>query len=292
MLKYILITPARNEERTIENTIKALISQTMKPEKWIIVSDGSTDATDEIVKKYTVANEWITLLRSDDNSKRTFSAKARCFEYAYQSISHMEYDIIGNLDADITVDDEYFEFLLRKFSENSNLGVAGTPFREEGYNSLIDSNEGEFHVAGGCQLFRKECYHDIGGYPKVWTGIDWIAVTTARMKGWETRSFPEKFFFHHRKLGTGGKNIFRAKYEYGCKDYCFGGHPLWQAFRAIYQINKKPYIVGSFLISLGYMVSVFTFRKKLVSKELASFHRKEQMRKLKKIIQTKLSAPK
>ena len=289
MLKYVLITPARNEEKTIEGTIQSVLSQTVKPERWIIISDGSTDETDTIIKKYAEKFRWIYYIRSPEREDRNFAGKASSFDLGYKKLSDVEYDIIGNLDADITIDADYFEYLLDRFSENKKLGVAGTPFREKDYDSTTDSHEGENHVAGGSQLFRKECYEDIGGYQKVrGGGVDWIAVTTARMKGWHTRSFKDKYFYHHRTLGTGNKNIFIAKYSYGRKDYDLGGHPLWELFRVIYQMVKKPYIIGGILILLGYTLSYITLRKRSISSEFIKFHRKEQIIKLRSIIRKKI----
>ena len=107
---------------------------------------------------------------------------------------------MGNLDADVSFEPGYMEFLMQKFSEDTELGVAGTPFTQDGgYDSSKDSFEGENYVAGPCQLFRRECFQEIGGYvPNRAGGVDWIAVMTARMKGWKVRSFAEKRFHHHR----------------------------------------------------------------------------------------------
>src|SRR5574337_1133569 len=185
---YVLITPARNEESFIEKTIQSIISQTLLPTKWIIVSDGSTDRTDEIGKKSLPEYSWIELIRMPELRDRSFAAKVSCFNTGYEQLKNIEYDIIGNLDADISFEKDYLEFLLDKFLIESDLGVAGTPFIENGYSSVADSFEGEKHVAGGCQLFRRECFEDVGGYiPIKGGGVDWVAVTTARMKGWKTQ---------------------------------------------------------------------------------------------------------
>ncbi len=203
ILKYVLITPARNEEDNIEKVINSVTSQKVLPEKWVIVSDGSTDRTDGIVKKYLQNNHWIELLRMPDHTDRHFAAKVKCFNAGYAKVKNIEFDIIGNLDADITFDQDYFKYLLSKFSEDPKLGLAGTPFVEDGkhYDYRFTNIE---HVSGACQLFRRECFEEIGGYvPIKGGGIDWTAVTTARMKGWKTRTFTEKICLHHRKMGTG-----------------------------------------------------------------------------------------
>lgn len=162
-LKYVLITPARNEEAFIEQTIRSVIAQTVLPLKWIVVSDGSTDGTDGIVKKYAAEHRWIELLRMPERMERHFGGKAHAFNAGYVRVRELKYDIIGNLDADITFEEDYISFLLCKFVENPQLGVSGTPFNEESqkYDYRFTSIE---HVSGACQLFRRECFEVIGGY--------------------------------------------------------------------------------------------------------------------------------
>lgn len=284
-LSYVLITPARNEADNIEKTINSVISQTIKPNKWIIVSDASTDNTDNIVKKYLSNYDWIKLIRMPEKRDRQFAAKVECFNSGFKELKGISYDIIGNLDGDISFENDYLEFLLKKFEENQNLGVAGTPFIENEYDTTADSFEGEYHVAGGCQLFRKECFKQIGGYKKIrGGGIDWTAVTTARMMGWETRSFNEKYFFHHRALGTGESNQVYSLFSYGKKDWFLGNHPLWEVLRICYRMTKKPYLLGGFILGYGYFYGLFTSMERSASKDLIKFHRKEQMKKLSLII--------
>lgn len=283
-LSYVLITPARNEEAYIEKTIQSVIAQTVRPVKWVIVSDGSTDRTDILVKKNIDSNRWIQLVRMPEHRDRHFAAKAHCFNAGYQSVKDVSYDIIGNLDADITFDKTYFEFLLNKFAENKQLGVAGTPFSEGNshYDYRYASTE---HVSGACQLFRRECFEKIGGYiPIKGGGIDWTAVTTARMKGWETRTFTERTCFHHRKIGTGDSNTLIAQFKYGQKNYFLGGHPLWQILRSIYQMTNKPYVIGGLLLFAGYTWGFLSGMERPVSHELMEFNRSEQMERLKKIL--------
>src|SRR6266436_9908942 len=202
--RCLLITPARNEEKNLERTIAAMIAQTIRPVKWIIINDGSTDATPQIVDRYAGAYDWIERFDMPAHRDRSFAAKAHCLNAAWRRVAALDYGVVGNVDADVTFEEDYLEFLLQRFAENPRLGVAGTPFREEsGYDSASDSFEGANHVAGGCQLFRRACFEDVGGYvPNKAGGVDWIAVTTARMKGWQTQSFSERYFFHHRRLGT------------------------------------------------------------------------------------------
>jgi glycosyltransferase involved in cell wall biosynthesis len=286
-LKYVLITPARNEEAYIEKTIQSVISQTVLPEKWVIVSDGSTDRTDEIVKQYIAENAWIELIRMPEHRDRQFAAKVHCFNAGYEKVKDVKYDIIGNLDADISFEEDYFEFLLSKFKGDQGLGVTGTPFVEDGkhYDYQFTNIE---HVSGACQLFRRECFEEIRGYvPIKGGGIDWTAVTTARMKGWKTRTFTEKVCFHHKKMGTGNTSALMTSFRQGYKDYFLGGHPLWQLFRTIYQMSKKPYIIGGLLLFFGYNWAYISRVERPVSQELMEFHRREQIQRLKKALKLK-----
>jgi glycosyltransferase involved in cell wall biosynthesis len=284
-LAYVLITPARNEELFIEKTIESVTRQTILPRKWVIVNDGSTDATAGIVARHAAKYGWMELLNLPIRQDRSFAAKVHAFNAGFERVKNLEYDVIGNLDSDLSFDADYCEFLLNKFEENASLGVAGTIFREEGYSSETDSFEGQNHVAGGCQLFRRRCFQDIGGYiPNRAGGIDWIAVTTARMMGWTTRSFREKSFFHYRSLGTAERSLVASMFSYGEKDYYLGGHPVWELFRVGYRATKKPYLLGSMALLLGYVSAFLRQMERPVSDELMRYHRKEQMSKLKSIL--------
>jgi biofilm PGA synthesis N-glycosyltransferase PgaC len=282
---YVLITPCRNEARLIEETIKSVVAQTVLPLKWVIVNDGSTDATGEIVARYAAKHSWIEVVNRPVRKERHFAAKVEAFNAGQERVKHLSYEIIGNLDADVSLDADHFEFLLSKFSQGERLGVAGTVFREpDGYNSGTDSFEGQSYVSGQCQIFRRRCFEEIGGYvPSKAGGIDWMAVTTARMVGWKTRSFREKCFLHHRPLGTAERGMTASAFAYGKKDYILGGHPVWQVFRCTYRMTKRPYLMGGIALFAGYVTGFLGRAERPVSPELMRFHRREQMLKLKAI---------
>ena len=286
--RYVLITPARNEEAFIRKTLDSVVQQTFPPIKWVIVNDGSSDNTARIVQEYTARYPWIELVNLPPRKERHFAAKVHAFNAGQERVRNLDYEVIGNLDSDVSLDPDHFEFLLTKFKDEPRLGVAGTVFREEGgYNSGTDSLEGQFYVSGQCQIFRRQCFEEINGYfANKAGGIDWIAVTTARMKGWKTRSFNEKSFFHHRHLGMAERSVLAASYSYGAKDYILGGHPLWEAFRVCYRMTKRPYIVDGIALGLGYTSAALRRLKRPVSNELMAFHRREQIRKLKVIVKS------
>jgi poly-beta-1,6-N-acetyl-D-glucosamine synthase len=280
---YVIVTPARNEARSIEMTIRSVVEQTVRPLRWVIVSDGSTDATDDIVKQHAAEHDWIELVRMPERQERHFAGKVYAFNAGQARVQDLPYQVIASLDADITFEADYFSFLLQRLAADPALGLVGTPFSETGnetYDYRFVSIE---HVSGACQVFRRECFEAIGGYVPVKGGaIDNIAVITARMKGWKTRTFTEKICQHHRAMGTAQVSPLQAKFKFGGKDYAIGNHPAWELFRAAYQSTKKPLLLGGLALGAGYFWAALCRAERPVSRELITFHRKEQMERLKK----------
>jgi biofilm PGA synthesis N-glycosyltransferase PgaC len=287
--KYVLVTPARNEERYIGATIEAVRAQTIRPRRWVIVDDGSTDRTGDIAEEYARSNEWIEVVRRPQRQQRSFAGKAHAFNAGFERVREMDFACIGSLDADVTFEPDYFEHLLKKFQSSDRLGLVGTGMIEEGYDPLKESFFNEEDVFGACQLFRRSCFEAVGGYTPVrGGGIDWIAVRTARMKGWQTRCFLDKSFYHHRPMGATESNVLRARFEYGQKDYYLGNHPLWEIFRIAFQLTARPYVIGGLLIMTGYLSGVVTRMKRPLSPELMAFHRREQLGRLRGLITKRL----
>jgi poly-beta-1,6-N-acetyl-D-glucosamine synthase len=281
---YVLITPARNEAAFIEGTIKSVIAQTVRPLKWVIVSDGSSDGTDDIVKKYAAEHPWIELVRTPERAERHFAGKVHAFNAGYARVKNIDYDVIGNLDADITFEPNYFEYLLNKFAANTALGVAGTPFREGSFQYDYRFANVE-HVSGACQLFRRSCFESIGGYvPLKVGGIDLVAVTTARMKGWHTRTFLDTTCLHHRKTQSGEHGNLGRTFKSGYHDYLMGVHPFWQFSSSIYQAARRPILVGGGFLLAGFVWAALTRAERPVSKDFVAFRHREQMLRLGQIL--------
>jgi glycosyltransferase involved in cell wall biosynthesis len=289
VLKYALITPAWNEEAHLNELIRSVAHQTILPVCWVIVSDGSTDRTDAIVKSAAEQYPWIRLLRRERTSERHFAGKAHAVNEAYESLGGLDFDLVGNLDADMTLPPDYYEFLIGKFIETPELGVAGTPFVEDADRPEAHSYAHDFadlnHVSGACQFFRRRCFDEIGGYtPVKQGGIDWVAVTTARMQGWKTRTFVEKASLHHRAMGTADRTLLRARFHHGQKDYMVGGHPLWQVLRGVFQMKNPPLVLGGLCLILGYASAWAMRTPSPVPRALREFHRREQADRLRRFI--------
>jgi glycosyltransferase involved in cell wall biosynthesis len=293
-MKYVLITPARNEEAFIGRTLEAVTSQSQLPERWVIVDDGSTDRTAEIVTGYAAKFPWILLVRRAKREGRNFAAKAEAVNSALAQMKDVEFEVLGNLDADTSFPPDYMKFLMEKFSEDPRLGLAGTPFTQDGgYDSTKDSFEGENYVAGPCQLFRYRCWQEIGGYvASRGGGVDWIAAMSARVKGWTVRAFAEKRFHHHRSMGTAETGVVGALFDYGERAYSLGWSPVWQLCRCVYRLPKKPYVVGGLALWVGYCWAALRRAPRPASEEIIRFHRAEQMEKLKSIVRSVLKMKK
>jgi poly-beta-1,6-N-acetyl-D-glucosamine synthase len=282
---YVLVTPARNEAEFIELTIQSVVAQSVRPAKWVIVSDGSTDGTNDIVMKYASAHPWIELVQMPERQERHFAGKALAVNTGYKRLVEMQYNVVGNLDADVSFDQDYFGFLMSRFAENPKLGVGGTAFREGDltYNYEFVGIE---HVSGMCQMFRRECFEAIGGYAAIRSGgIDLIAVLSARAKGWETRTFVEKSFVHHRSQGRALHSGLLERLHLGRKDYLLGNHPMWEIFRSLYQMQRRPYVVGGLLVLASYLWNWFRGVERTISEELMALRRSEQLKRLKLVMQ-------
>lgn len=280
---YVLITPARNEEAFIELTIKSMLAQTVKPLKWVIVSDGSTDRTEEIIRKYSVSNPWIELVRMAHRAERHFAGKVYAFDAGYAKTKDLNPDVVGNLDADVSFEPEHFQSLLAKFAEDPDLGVGGAPFKEgsQQYDYRFSNIE---NVWGGCQLFRRQCFEAIGGYMPLKGGcIDHIAVVSARMKGWKTRTFTDRVCVHHREMGTAQQGLLKAKFRLGGKDYSVGNHPVWELFRTLYQMSKPPFVLGALALAAGYAWSWVQRKERPLSRDIVAFVRQEQLQRLQRV---------
>jgi poly-beta-1,6-N-acetyl-D-glucosamine synthase len=280
---YVIVTPARNEAQYIELTIKSVLAQTVRPLKWVIVSDGSTDGMDDIVSRYAAEYPWIELQRMPERRERHFAGKVHAFNAGYARMTGMQYEVIVNLDADISFEKDYFSFLLQRLAEDPLLGLVGGRLVDAASNQdCYDYNyTGIEHVSGACQVFRRDCFEAIGGYrPMKAGGIDLVAVLSTRAKGWRTRTFAEKAYLHYRPMSAAHANGLRERLHTGYKDYLLGSHPWWEVFRSLYQMQKWPYLLGGISIFLGYFWMYLRRAERTIPEELIEFRRKEQMQRL------------
>jgi glycosyltransferase involved in cell wall biosynthesis len=282
---YVLITAARDEELHIPDTIRSVAAQTIKPKKWIIISDGSTDRTDDIIKHYSKHYDFIFYLRKERVEQRNgFASKVYALQCGHEMIKGGEYHFIGHLDADVSFEESYFECLLRKFKEDRRLGICG--------GFIYEKNDGEFKsrasnrtysVAGAVQLFRRECYEEIGGLkPLEVGGEDWYLEIMARMKGWKVESFADMKVFHHKKSHQ-VRGVFKEALRQGKMDYMLGSHPLFEVAKSLRRFKERPFPIHPLLRMAGFGWAYLSRERRPVSMEIVAYLRKDQLERLKAI---------
>ncbi len=277
---YVLVTAAYNEEENIGKPIESVLAQTELPRRWVIVSDGSLDKTDEIVQGYAEKHDFIRFVRVTRPPGRSFRTKVMALQAGMKFLEDVPYKFIGNLDADISVGPSYFADLIAQFEGNPELGIAGGfVCEEEGGEFRSRSSNRTYSVAHAGQLVRRECYEAIGGYAVLeYGGEDWHAQTMARMMGWSAEAFPELRIFHHRHTGEGG-NLVRHKFRQGRMDYSLGSDPVFEIFKCLQRLAERPYLIGSMARLMGFFWSSMIRESRPVSAEFIAFLRQEQKEK-------------
>lgn len=278
---YVLLTAAHNEEQHIEKVLQSVISQTRLPERWVIVSDNSSDRTDEIVRSYARKHQFVKFLRIDRNQGRSFGSKVLALHQGAKLLDGATYNYIGNIDGDLSLPADYFEKLISRFQQNPRLGIAGGFVHEEqGGEFRSRRTNSTWNVAHAGQLVRRDCYEQIGGYAVLeHGGEDWYAQTCARMKGWEVQAFPELHIHHHRHTGEGSARLANWM-RLGRMDYDFGSHPLFEAVKCVRRFPDKPYVIGGSARFAAFLCSYVSRRRRPVSAEFAAFLANEQKSRL------------
>jgi biofilm PGA synthesis N-glycosyltransferase PgaC len=280
-LPYVLLTAAYNEEHYIEETIKSVVAQLLRPKMWVIVSDGSADRTDEIVRQYAMRYPFIRLVRREKDDSREFASKVFALRAGFQMLTMDSIQFIGHLDADVWLDPCYFSNLLAKFREDPELGVAGGWCFETASNQSWQPRQGNctWSVPGAIQMFRGECYKDIGELlPIEYGGEDWYAEIRARMCGWRVRSFPELEARHLRASGTRA-SLLRYCYRAGFMDFALGSHPLFEFAKVAKMSATPPYLLNALLRMLGFLAAHVS-GKRMVPPACIAFLRREQLGRL------------
>ena len=280
--RYVLVTAARNEEAYIERTINSVLEQTHLPAKWVIVSDRSTDRTDQIAKKYARENGFIEVVRREDSDgSKGFASKVAAINLGYEHLRQLRYDFFGNLDADLSFSPHYYERLVEEFEKNPKLGIAGG-FIQERYNGVFKHRPSNSlrSVAGGTQFFRRQCYEDIGGLkPFELGGEDWCAEIMARMAGWEVQAIPYLTVFHHKR-SIEARGALREPFREGMVDYLFGSHAIFEIVKCIGRIVERPSVISAGARMSGYLWACLTKKSKVLSATQIRFLRAEQIRRL------------
>ncbi|MDQ8183739.1 glycosyltransferase family A protein [Pelagicoccus sp. SDUM812005] len=286
----MLVTPAYNEEAHIGKTIESVIAQSKLPAEWIIVSDRSSDRTDEIVKGYAQKHPWIKLLRIEDNPEKGFARVVKNTESGIRSHSRQDHPYLGLLDADVTFQPDYFELLIAKFEKDKQLGLAGGVVIDIGTpRDVFPRNKQE--VPGAVQFFRRSCFEAIGGLiPIPEGGWDGMTAAMARMAGFETRLCTDLIVDHHKPRNISQGGSLKRKYQMGTRDYAAGYHPLFEIVKCCSRVlRERPYFLASIAWLWGYAVAACRRNSRIVPAEVVNYIRQEQLKRINPLSRGKAS---
>ena len=292
-MTYALVTPAKNEKQFIERTIQSVLAQNCRPLKWVIVDDGSSDGTADIVAQFAQRHDFIVLLRRNGSNKRSFVSKVEAFNLGLSALKDTQCELIGNLDADMVLRPNYYANMIAAFANDQKLGVAGgTVFHRTG--SEYETNDVTVDsVAGAVQLFRRECFEEIGGYISAeFGGIDAgvedaAAEIVARMHGWRVRKIQDNPVYEERETGSARHGRLVGRFKEGIEFHCLGYSARFFFLRCLYRFNERPAFLGSFLSMLGYMSAKIRHLPICLTPEATNYLRSEQSQKIRAILTLK-----
>jgi len=277
-MKYAVITPVRNEAQYIIRTLDSMAHQTMKPRAWIIVDDGSSDGTAEIVEQFRSEYPWIQLVRrSDRGFRQRGQGVVAAFYAGYHELRHPDSDVIVKLDADVSFNIDYFERLFQLLAAEPRLGITGGAVYEPAGAKWVLKSVRD-HVRGPTKVYRRTCFEAIGGIVQSlgWDGLDeW----KARARGWKVQTAMDVPLRHYRATG-GATGSLKTRVELGYGAYSIGYHPLFMLARSIRHLVRRPYLVGGCTMMAAYLWAGLTGRERVADGEVVRYVRRVQLSQL------------
>jgi glycosyltransferase involved in cell wall biosynthesis len=287
---YVLITPVRNEQATIEITIRSVLAQTVPPQEWVIVNDGSTDQTEGILKRFTERHPHIRAVHLAGRQEHSFASVVHATETGIRELRCRDYNYLGLLDADVRFPADYFQRLLAKFENNPRLGLAGGLVVDVGPGQRTKSHQNLNEVAGATQFFTRACFESLGGLlPIPEGGWDAITCVRARMNGFTTATFPDLVMDHLKPRNTAKGNWWRRNWQLGVRDYALGGHPAFEIAKCCSRALESPPLAASTARLCGYFQSALERKKRLIPEEVLSYVRREQLQRMGALIRGRRS---
>lgn len=279
MPKYVIITPARDEEAYLEKTIESVAKQTMLPMQWIIVNDGSRDRTGEIIDRYAAEYKWLTARHRPNRGYREAGGGVIATFYdGYAQIATQEWDFLVKLDADLSFEPDYFERCFAEFENDPKLGIGGGGIYHEEDGKLKLEHNPQFHVRGATKIYRRECWKELGGLLKA-PGWDTVDELKANMLGWRTRTFADLRLSHYRFTGA-ADGAWKDCIKNGRANYITGYHPLFMLMKCARRLGRRPYLVGSVGLLWGYVSGYWRRIPRVQDQKLIRYTRSQQMRKM------------
>jgi glycosyltransferase involved in cell wall biosynthesis len=268
---YVIVSPVKDEEKYIRETLESVTQQTVLPLRWIIVDDGSHDQTPDIVQEYASRLEWIRVVQTPGGPRQPGSAVIRAFNYGLEFLRNVEFSFIVKLDCDLRLPLDYFEQLLSRFALDPKLGIASGVYQEErnGHTHLVKMPP--YHAAGASKMMRSACFDEIGGFvcERGWDTLDEIR---AQIRGWHTCHFDDLVMDHLKPEGT-GIGLLRTNVMHGEIFYKTGGGALFFLGKAAARaLRGRPPVLGGMAMLYGFFSARFR-SKRLVSSEEARHYR-------------------
>jgi len=277
--KYLLITPCRNEIEFGRRTLDSVVAQSVLPSRWVIVDDGSTDGTSELLAEYAARHPFIQILRKPDRGVRSVGPGViESFYLGYEACRPEDYDYLCKLDLDLDLPATYFESLMQRMERDPRLGTcSGKPYVRADDGSLTIEPSGDEMSVGMTKFYRVECFREIGGFVRevMWDGID---CHRCRMRGWIACSWddPELRFVHLRPMGSSHKGILVGRYRHGFGQYFMGTGLAYMLSSALFRMTKPPRVVGGLAMLAGYLDSLVRRRDRYEDPEFRRFLRAYQ----------------
>lgn len=279
---YVLISPCRNEAAYMCETLDTVVSQSIKPTKWVIVDDGSTDQTANILSEYAEKYDWIEIITRKDRGHRAVGPGViDAFYTGYESINPDEFDYLCKLDLDLRLPEQYFENLIKKMEANPRIGTCSGKSYVEDNGKLVREKKGDETSLGMTKFYRVDCFREIGGFVRevMWDGID---CHRCRMLGWIACSWddPELRFVHLRPMGSSQDSIYTGRMRHGFGQYFMGTGFFFMAVSSIYRMSEKPYVLGGLAILWGWVLSALRGNQRYEDTDFRRFLRQYQRRAL------------
>jgi biofilm PGA synthesis N-glycosyltransferase PgaC len=273
MPRYVIVSPVKDEERYVELTLRSVIRQTVKPVLWVVVDDGSKDATAEIVRRYAIRHPFIRLMSGRTaGARQTGSAEAYAFKRGYASLGAEDYDFIVKLDGDLSFEPEYFEKLLGRFLTDERLGIASGIYLDmDKSGSWTPVRMPSYHAFGACKVVRRSCFEEIDGFLTT-PGWDTVDEIRALHRGWTTRHFTDLEAKHHKGEGS-GMGLLTTSLMHGEIYYLTGGDPLFLVFKILSRITATPLVLNAMALAAGYLTAMIKRKPRLVTEPEARRYR-------------------
>lgn len=276
-MRHVVIIPAHNEAAFIGRTLESLLAQTEVPDRIIVVDDGSTDATADIVRAIAHDHAGVELIQGPKQSSRRYRV-VEVFNLGYRLVRDQNFAYISKIDADLVFPPDYFERLLAALDSDHAIGAGAGMLYDRIGDRLLRWRIPENYVPGPIKTIRKAAFDQMGGFVPA-LGWDIVDQVKLRMLGYRTINMPELAVLHLRQLGS-ATGILRGHARHGHGAYTVGTHPLFALGRSVYRMFEPPYIVGGIAFACGYVRAWLGRAEQIPDRALIRALRSEQLHRL------------